>query len=176
GKKSDCRRFNQERIVTTEPASAKRDKFPTDFSVHYFKPGHAWRRAAVGPGHAAGIEKQNATTPFIARDVCVTMQKNVDIIPLSLRRNVLQSEFQAASRKIDDKRPLEIAIAISAHKGDARSDRPQFVENRFRANVAKMPNFVGILGHFAHAIREPIVRVGENKDAPGLSDLACLAM
>ena len=154
--------------MTTEPASAKRDKFPTDFSVHYFKPGHAWRRAAVGPGHAAGIEKQNATTPFIARDVCVTMQKNVDIIPLSLRRNVLQSEFQAASRKIDDKRPLEIAIAISAHKGDARSDRPQFVENRFRANVAKMPNFVGILGHFAHAIREPIVRVGENKDAPGL--------
>jgi hypothetical protein len=95
------------------------------------------------------------------------MQENVDIIPLSIGRNVLQSEFQAASSKIDDKRPLEIAIAISAHKGDARSDRPQFVENRFRANVPKMPDFVGILGHFAHAIREPIVRVGENKNAPG---------
>ena len=95
------------------------------------------------------------------------MQENIDVVRLSIRRNVLQSEFQAASRKIDDKRPLEIAIAISAHKRDARSDRPQFVENRFRANVAKMPDFVGILGHFAHAIRETIVRVGENKDAPG---------
>jgi hypothetical protein len=100
------------------------------------------------------------------------MQENVGIIRLSIRRNVLQSEFQAASRKIDDKRPLEIAIAISAHKGDARSDRPQLVENRFRANVAKMPDFVGILGHFAHAIREPIMRVGENKDAPGLFGFA----
>ena len=147
---------------------AELDHFPSDRPVRDFKPCHAGRRTAIWPGHAAGIEKQNATTPFIARDVCVTMQKNVDIIPLSLRRNVLQSEFQPVSHKIDDKRPLEIAIAISAHKGDARSDRPQFVENRFRANVAKMPNFVGILGHFAHAIREPIVRVGENKDAPGL--------
>ena len=82
--------------------ATKRDKFPTDFSVRYFKPGHAWRRATVGPGHAAGIEKQNATTSFIARDMCVTMQENIDVIRLSIRRNVLQSEFQPASRKIDD--------------------------------------------------------------------------
>ena len=143
----------------------ERDEFPTDFSVRYFKPGHAWRRAAVGPGHAAGIEKQNATASFIARDVRVAVQENIDIIRRLIRRNVLQSEFQPASRKIDDKRPLEIAVAISAHNDDARSDRPQFVKNRFRANIAKMPDLVGILGHLAHALRETIVRVRENKDA-----------
>ena len=93
------------------------------------------------------------------------MQENIDIIRRLIRRNVLQSEFQAASRKIDDKRPLEIAVAISAHKRDARSDRPQFVKNRFRANIAKMPDFIGIFGHFLHAFRKTIVRVGENKDA-----------
>jgi hypothetical protein len=102
----------------------------------------------------------------------MTMQKNIDVIRLSIRRNVLKSEFQAASREIDDKRPLEIAIAISAHDDHTRTNRAQLVKNRFRANVAKMPDFVGILGHFAHAIREPIMRVGENKDAPGLFGFA----
>ena len=61
-------------------ASAKRHELPTDFSVRDFKPGHAWRRTAVGPGHAAGIEKQNATAPFVARDVRVPVQENIDII------------------------------------------------------------------------------------------------
>ena len=136
-----------------------------DFPIHYFKPGHAWRRAAVGPGHAAGIEKQNATTSFIARDMRVAVQENIDIIRRLIRRNVLQSEFQPASSKIDDKRPLEIAVAISAHNRNPRSDRPQFVKNRFRANIAKMPDFISILGHFLHAIRQTIVRIRENKDA-----------
>ena len=96
------------------------------------------------------------------------MQENIDIIRRMIRRNVLQAKFQPASRKVDNQRPLEIAIAISAHNGDARSDRPQLIKNRFRANIAKMPNFVSVLGHFLHALRQTIVRVGENKDAQGL--------
>ena len=97
----------------------------------------------------------------------MAVQENIDIIRRSIGRNVLQSEFQPASHKIDDKRPLEIAVAISAHDDHARSDRPQFVENRFRANIAKMPDLIGILGHLHYAIRQTIVRVGENKNAPG---------
>jgi hypothetical protein len=99
--------------------------------------------------------------------MCVAVQENIDLIRRSIRWNMLQSEFQPASEKVYHQRPLKIAVTVSAHKRDARSDRPQLVKNRFRANVTKMPNFVGILGHFAHAIREPIVRVGENKDAQG---------
>ena len=76
------------------------DKFPTDFSVRYFKPGNAWRRTAVWPGYAAGIEKQNATAPFVARDVRVPVQENIDILRRSIRRNVLQAEFQPTSRKV----------------------------------------------------------------------------
>ena len=69
------------------------DKFPIDFSVRNFKPRNAWRRTAVGSGYAAGIEKQNATAPFVARDVRVPVQENVDIIQRSIRRDVLQAEF-----------------------------------------------------------------------------------
>ena len=71
----------------------QRDEFPNDLSVHDFKPGNAWRRAAVGPCHAPRIEKQNATAHFVARDVRVPVQENIDIIRRSTRRNVLQAEF-----------------------------------------------------------------------------------
>jgi hypothetical protein len=144
------------------------NKLPANFSVRYFKPGNAWRRATVGTGDAAGIEKQNATAPFVARDVRVPVQENIDIIRRSIRRNVLQTEFQPASRKVENQRPLGIAVAISAHNDHAWSDRQQFVEDRFRANIAKMPDFIGVFGHLPHALRQTIVRVRENKDAPGV--------
>jgi len=95
------------------------------------------------------------------------MQENIDIIRRMIRRNVLQSEFQTASHKVNDQRPLEIAVAISAHKRNARTNRAQFVENRFHANIAKVPDFIGIFDHCLHVIREPIVRIGENEDAQG---------
>src|SRR5262249_34656076 len=63
------------------------------------------------------------------------------------------------------KRPLKIAVTVSTHKGDARPDRPQLVKNRFGANIAKMPDFIGIFGHFLHGFRHTIMRVGENKNA-----------
>ena len=110
-----------------------------------------------------GIEKQNATAPFVARDVRVPVQENIDIIRRSIRRNVLQAEFQPTSRKVENQRPLEIAVAISAHNRDARSDRPQLIENRFRANIAKMPDLISVFGHLRHALRQTIVRVRENK-------------
>ena len=95
----------------------------------------------------------------------VAVQHNIHVIGRSIRRNVLQLEFQPISHEIDDERPLEIAVAISAHNDHSRSDRPQLVKDHFRANIAEMPNFVGIPGHFAHAFRQTIVRVGKNKDA-----------
>jgi len=142
----------------------QRHEFPADFSIRYFQPGNTWRRAAIRPGHAAGIEKQNTTASFIARNVRMGVQENIYIIRRMIGWNVLQSEFQTASQKINDKRPLKIGIAISAHDDHARTNRAKLVKNRFRTNIAKMPDFIGIFGHFLHAIREPIVRVGENED------------
>ena len=98
----------------------------------------------------------------------VPVQKNIDIIRRMIRRNVAQSEFQAAPRKVQNQWPLEIAVAIAAHNRYVRSDRLQFVENRFRTNIPKVPDFIGIFGHFFHPVRQTIVRVGENKETQGL--------
>jgi len=97
-KKSEAESFNQDRIASAmeglaaasrtkralecgglKPLSTiadltmlpQRDEIPSDFPVRDLKPGNAWRRAPIGPCHAAGIEKQNATAHFVARDVGV---------------------------------------------------------------------------------------------------------
>ena len=93
------------------------------------------------------------------------VQENIDVSRRMIRWNVLQAEFQPTSGKIENQRPLEIAVAISAHNSDARSNRPQFVENRFRANIAKMPDLIGVFGRLLHALRQTIMRVRENKHA-----------
>jgi hypothetical protein len=164
-------RFGRENTSTLQrfnasTKSCERHELPTDFSVRYFKPRNAWRRTAVGPGHAARVEKQNTTASFVARDVRVPVQKNIDIIGRSIRRNVLQAQFQPTAHKVENQWPLEIAVAISAHNDHSRSNRTQFVENRFSANIAKMPDLISVLRHLCHALRQTIVRVRENKHTP----------
>jgi len=110
-------------------ATRQRHEFPADFSIRYFQPGNTWRRATIRPGHAAGIEKQNTTASFIARNVRMGVQENIYIIRRMIGWNVLQSEFQTASQKINDKRPLKIGIAISAHDDHARTNRAKLVKN-----------------------------------------------
>jgi hypothetical protein len=80
---------------------------------------------------------------------------------------MLQMESQPTSRQVENQRPFEIAVAISAHNDYAGSNRPQLFKNRFRANIAKMPDFISVLGHLLYAVRQTIVRVGQNEDEPG---------
>lgn len=69
------------------------DRRPIDFAIHDFKPGNARGRAAIRTGHAARIEKQNATAPFITRHMRVPMQNNIDIFRDMIRRNMLETEL-----------------------------------------------------------------------------------
>ena len=79
---------------------------------------------------------------------------------------MLQAEFHPASYEIDHQRPIKIAVTISTHERDARPNGAQFVKNRFGANIPKMPDLICIFGHLFHAIRQTIVRVRKNKNAP----------
>ena len=83
----------------------------------------------------------------------MAVQKNIDIIRRLIRRDMLQADFQPTSRKIYNQRPLKIAVAVSAHNRDARSDGPQLIKNRFRANIAEVPDLISLFGHFHHAFR-----------------------
>ena len=96
------------------------------------------------------------------------MQDNVDIVRRLVRRDMLQTELQPAVHKIDNQRPFGIAIAISAHQSDSRPKRAKLVENAFRANISKMPDFIRTLGNFLYFFRQTIVRVPHHEDAQRL--------
>src|SRR5437879_1135289 len=94
------------------------------------------------------------------------MQEKSDIIRRLLRRNMLQTNLQSAPNKIDNQGPFEIAVAISTDHLHGPTGREQFVEDPFRANIAEMPDFIGIACQGRQYLRKLIVRIGENEYAP----------
>jgi len=81
---------------------------------------------------------------------------------------VLKTEFQSTAYKIDDQWPFEIAVAISPNDSDSRSNRAKLIENAFRTNISKMPDFVCTFSQFLHVLRQAIVRVRQNENAQRL--------
>ena len=94
----------------------------------------------------------------------MTMQDNIDIIGRNIWRNMFEPKFQTFPRKIDNQRPLGIAVAISAHNRDRRTDRAQFVQNPFRADIAQMPDLVRLAGKIDNFLRKLVMSVRQNKD------------
>jgi len=97
--------------------------------------------------------------------VRMTMQNNIDILGRPRRRNMLEPETFLATDKIDNQRPIEIAVAISAHDGDARRNGAQFVQDSLRANIAQMPNLVRARSKIDNSWRQFVVRIGKNEYA-----------
>jgi len=96
------------------------------------------------------------------------VQKNSDVVRRLIGRNVLKTEFQSTARKIDDQRPVEIAVAIPAHESDSGSNRAQLVENAFDAEISEMPDFIRIFGNFLYCFRQTIVGVRQDEDTQRL--------
>lgn len=97
----------------------------------------------------------------------MAVQEKIDIIRRLLRRNMLQTNLQSAPNKIDNQGPLIIAIAVSARHYYRYTNRAQFVQNAFRADIAKVPNLIGISRKVDDILRQLVMRVCENKDFHG---------
>jgi hypothetical protein len=174
-KKSDTGLFNQGRIVWPQikrgetdidkTRSAEGNDPPINFPNCDFKPGHAWWRTTVGSGDATRIQ---TSASFISWHVRMPVQNDIDIVGQLIGRNVLKTEFQSTADKIDDQRPFKIAIAITAHNGYSRADRAKLIENAFRANISKMPDFACIFSQFLHLLRQAIVCVRQDENAQRL--------
>jgi len=98
----------------------------------------------------------------------VPVQDKINVIWPMVGRYMLETEFQSASRKIDNQWPFVIAVAISSHDSDLRPNRAELVENCLRANVAQVPDFTSVLGDFSNGFRQTIVGVGQNEDTQGV--------
>jgi hypothetical protein len=96
--------------------------------------------------------------------VRVPVQEKINVIGQMVGRYMLETEFQSAAHKIDNEWPFVIAVAIPAHDNDLRPNRAELVENGLRANIAKVPDFISVLGDFANRFRQTIVGVGQNEN------------
>lgn len=94
----------------------------------------------------------------------VTMQNNIDIVGRHIWWNMFQPKSQALSLKIDNQRPLEIAVAISAHNRDPRADRAQFIQNDFITHIAEMPNLIRVARKIDNFLRQLVMSIRQNKD------------
>jgi len=94
----------------------------------------------------------------------VPVQHGIDISRGLRRRNMLETEFQSTAYKIDNERPFEVGVAISAHEGDPWTNCAEVVQNSFCADISKMPDFICISRHLADIFRQTIVRVSQNEN------------
>jgi hypothetical protein len=95
----------------------------------------------------------------------MSMQEHINIARRSFWRNVLQAKRDALSPQIQHQRPFIVAIAITPDQRDFGTDHSQLIENDFRADIAEMPDFIGLTRHLDDIPRQPIMRVREDKNA-----------
>ena len=77
---------------------------------------------------------------------------------------MLKTEFQSTAQKIDNQRPFEVTVAISANEGYSRANCAKFVENSFCTNVSEVPDFICTLCHLADVFRQTIMGISQNKN------------
>ena len=94
----------------------------------------------------------------------MTMQDNIDIVGRHIRWNMFQPKSQALSLKIDNQRPLGIAVAISAHNRDRRADRAQFIQNDFLTHIAEMPNLIRVARKIDNFLRQLVMSIRDNEN------------
>ena len=92
------------------------------------------------------------------------MQHDIDIFRRLRRRNMLETEFQSTANEIDNQRPFEVGVTISAHESYSWTDCAKFVQNSFRADVSKVPDFICIPRQLADIFRQTVVRISQNEN------------
>lgn len=103
----------------------------------------------------------------------MTMQNDIDIIGRDVRRNMFQPKSQPVVHKIDNQRPIEIAVAVSAHNRDRRTDCSQLIQNYFRAHISQMPDLIRLARKIDNLLRQFVMRVRQNKDSGHIEYADC---
>ena len=94
----------------------------------------------------------------------MTMQNNVDIVRRNIRRNMLQTKLQVFAREVDNQRPIRVPIAIPAHDRERRTDRLKVIGDRRLADIAKVPDFIRLMGKIDDHLWQLVVSVGQNEN------------
>ena len=81
---------------------------------------------------------------------------------------MLEPEFPAAARKIDNQWPLEVIIAIAANHAQRPSHDAELIQDSLCANIAQMPDFIRAGGEIDNALWQFVMGVGQHENAQRL--------
>ncbi len=87
---------------------------------------------------------------------------------------MLKADSQPDALNVQDQRPLCVVITVSAHHQNLRTNCAQFIENTFRADIAKMPDLVRLTRYLENIGGQPIMRVRQNEDSKNLCSFRAL--
>src|SRR5205823_683973 len=112
------------------------------FSFEFEISDTRWR-ASIRSCNTARIQEANTANHLVARNVSVTVQKNITIFrwPVRRRRNVLQTKPHALSDEVKTHWPRNLAVAVSAHNRYRWPKQAQLVQLCWSTDIAQMPNF-----------------------------------
>ncbi len=158
--------------TSTDENLCQRNKPPLRFAMTNLEPSDTRGRSLIGPRHATWIQKQDAAALLVSRHVGVTVQDNIDIIRPRLRWNMLEPKSQTVANKIDNQRPLGIAVAVSAHNRDRRPKRLQITRNGRLADVAEMPDLIRLARKIENPLRQLVMSISEDENAKKASHLS----
>ena len=93
----------------------------------------------------------------------VSVQNNVDIFRRLIRRNMNEANPDSVPFQIERERPIEIAVAISAHDRHRRANGFNRMQDAGRADIAEVPDFIRARRQRFQIRGHLIVRVGEDE-------------
>jgi hypothetical protein len=104
----------------------------------------------------------------------VPVQKKIAPLRRYECRNVLEMKAVAAEFEVQCHRPFSAVVAISAHHPHLCRHGFQYSQQRRLTDITEMPDFVSTGDSFADMIRQPIVRIRDDRD--GFSIFDCLML
>ena len=101
---------------------------------------------------------------FVARDVGVGVQDDVDILGWMRGRDVHETEADAIAFQIHNKRPFIIAVAVAPHQRHRRPKAFQPNDETWRADITEMPDLIRTFSEGFEILGKMVVRISEDKD------------
>jgi hypothetical protein len=107
----------------------------------------------------------NPLMSFVGGAVGVTEEEPVGAVGRSPGQDVDEVEAFAVALKVEADGGIEAEVVITEDHGELRVDRAEFVEDRFLANVAEVPDFIDVPEELRHPRNPAIMGVGDDADA-----------
>jgi len=146
-----------------------KDRFP---ALRQFQPRKRPWRTLVGQASRPRIEKTCLLHFLIPRHMGMAMKQKLRPRRGMARRDMDQMKVVAEALQLHAHRPVGLVVLISPDNKDLGTKILDDVQRRLLADIAKVPDFMGLPDGFEQRGRKPVVGICDNGDAKRTGHLA----